>query len=66
MFKNIIGTIGARYVVAFLNLLLIFINSKVLGRDGMGVVGVIYASASIAVVFNSILCGNTIVYKVCC
>ena len=62
MFKNIIGTIGARYIVAFLNLLLIFINSKVLGRDGMGVVGVIYASASIAVVFNSILCGNTIVY----
>ena len=62
MFKNIIGTIGARYVVAFLNLLLIFINSKVLGRDGIGVVGVIYASANIAVIFNSILCGNTIVY----
>ena len=62
MFKDIIGTIGARYVVAFLNLLLIFINSKVLGRDGMGMVGVIYASANIAVIFNSILCGNTIVY----
>jgi O-antigen/teichoic acid export membrane protein len=62
MFKNIIGTIGARYVVAFLNLLLIFINSKVLGRDSMGVVGIIYASANIAVIFNSILCGNTIVY----
>ena len=62
MFKDIIGTIGARYVVAFLNLLLIFINGKVLGRDGMGVVGVIYASANIAVIFNSILCGNTIVY----
>ena len=62
MFKDIIGTIGARYVVAFLNLLLIFINSKVLGRDSMGVVGIIYASANIAVIFNSILCGNTIVY----
>ena len=62
MFKDIIGTIGARYVVAFLNLLLIFINSKVLGRDGMGVIGIIYASANIAVVFNSILCGNTIIY----
>ena len=62
MFKDIIGIIGARYFVAFLNLLLIFINSKVLGINGMGVVGVIYASANIAVVFNSILCGNTIVY----
>ena len=48
--------------MAFLNLLLIFINSKVLGRDGMGVIGIIYASANIAVIFNSILCGNTIVY----
>ena len=62
MFKDIIGTIGARYVVAFLNLLLIFINSKVLGLDGMGLVGVIFASANIAVIFNNILCGNTIVY----
>ena len=62
MLKDIIGTIGARYVVAFLNLLLIFINSKVLGRDGMGLVGIIYASANIVVIFNSVLCGNTIVY----
>ena len=62
MFKDIIGTIGARYFVAFLSLLLIFINSKVLGRDGMGFAGLIYASANIAVIFNSILCGNTIVY----
>lgn len=62
MFKNIIHTIGARYLVAFLNLLLIFINSKVLGREGMGMVGIIYASANLAVIFNSILCGNTIVY----
>ncbi|MDR2145078.1 MAG: polysaccharide biosynthesis C-terminal domain-containing protein [Tannerella sp.] len=62
MFKDIIGTVGSRYLVAFFNLLLIFINAKVLGREGMGVVGVIYASANLVVVFNSIFCGNTIVY----
>ncbi|MDR0393786.1 MAG: polysaccharide biosynthesis C-terminal domain-containing protein [Tannerella sp.] len=62
MFRDIINTIGARYLVAFLNLLLIFINSKVLGREGMGMIGVIYASANLAVIFNSILCGNTIIY----
>ena len=62
MFKDTIRTIGARYLVAFLNLLLIFINSKVLGREGMGVVGIVYASANIVVIFNSIFCGNTIVY----
>lgn len=62
MFQDIIRTIGARYIVAFLNLLLIFINSKVLGREGMGIVGIIYASANIVSIFNSIFCGNTIVY----
>ena len=62
MFKDTIRTIGARYLVAFLNLLLIFINSKVLGREGMGIVGIIYASANLIVIFNSIFCGNTIVY----
>ena len=62
MLKDIIGIIGTRYFVALLNLLLIFVNSKVLGLNGMGLIGVLYASANIAVVFNSILCGNTIVY----
>ena len=62
MFKDIINTIGARYLVAFLNLLLLFGNSKVLGTEGMGMAGLIYASANLAVIFNSILCGNTILY----
>jgi O-antigen/teichoic acid export membrane protein len=62
MFRDIINTIGARYLVAFLNLLLIFVNSKVLGREGMGMVGLIYISANLAVIFNGILCGNTVVY----
>ena len=62
MFKDILQTIGARYFVAFLNLLLIFINSKVLGREGIGIIGVIFASANLMAIFCSILCGNTIVY----
>jgi O-antigen/teichoic acid export membrane protein len=62
MFRDIINTIGARYLVAFLNLLLIVINSKVLGREGMGVIGLVYTSANLVVIFNSILCGNTIIY----
>ena len=62
MLKDVLKTVASRYVVALLNFLLIVINSKVLGREGIGMVGVIYASANIAVIFNSILCGNTIVY----
>jgi O-antigen/teichoic acid export membrane protein len=62
VFRDVVSTVGARYSVALLNLLLIFINSKALGPEGMGVIGVIYASANLAVIFSSILCGNTIVY----
>ena len=60
--KKILSTIGARYIVAGLNLALIFINAKVLGVSGMGLAGIIYASANIAVIFSSVLCGSTIVY----
>jgi O-antigen/teichoic acid export membrane protein len=62
MWKKVLATITTRYLVAFLNLLLIIINAKVLGPGGMGLTGVIYASANIACIFNSVLCGNTIVY----
>ncbi|MDR1675421.1 MAG: polysaccharide biosynthesis C-terminal domain-containing protein [Tannerella sp.] len=62
MLKKVLETIAIRYVVAALNLALIFINGKALGIHGMGVAGVIYASANIIFLFNSIFCGNTIVY----
>ncbi len=62
MFKDVLNIIKARYIVAFLNLLLIFINSKVLGREGLGVAGVIYVSANIIFIFNNIFCGSNIIY----
>jgi O-antigen/teichoic acid export membrane protein len=62
VFRDIVHTIGARYIGAFLNLLLIVINSRALGREGMGMIGVIYVAANLAVIFDSIFCGNTIVY----
>lgn len=60
--KEIFGTIGTRYLIAILNLALIFINAKALGVEGVGTVGLILASVSIAVMFSGILAGNTIVY----
>lgn len=62
MLKKILGTIGTRYFIALLNLALIFINAKTLGVEGVGMIGLIVASINIAVIFNSIFCGNTIVY----
>lgn len=62
MLKKILSTIGTRYFTAFLNLALIFINAKVLGLEGVGLVGLIVASVNIAIIFTGILSGNTIVY----
>ena len=62
MLKKILGTIGTRYLIAFLNLMLIFMNAKALGVEGVGLVGILLASINIAVVFNGVLSGNTIVY----
>lgn len=60
--KDLFGTIGTRYLIASLNLALIFINAKILGVEGVGLVGLILASTGIVTMFCGILAGNTIVY----
>jgi O-antigen/teichoic acid export membrane protein len=62
MLRDILGTISSRYLIAFLNLILIFINAKALGLEGMGLIGLIWASINIIVMANGILGGSTIVY----
>lgn len=62
MLKKILGTIGTRYLVAFLNLALIFVNAKVLGLEGVGLIGILVASVNIVVIVCGILSGNTLVY----
>jgi O-antigen/teichoic acid export membrane protein len=62
VWKNILTTVAARYFTAVLNLTLIVVNGKVLGRQTLGLTGVIIASTTLAVVFNGIFCGNSIVY----
>ncbi len=60
--RELFTTIGTRYLIAILNLALIFINAKVLGVEGVGLVGLILATVGIATMFCGILAGNTIVY----
>jgi Membrane protein involved in the export of O-antigen and teichoic acid len=62
MFRKVLETIGTRYIVALLNLALIFINARVLGVQGVGQVGLILAAVTMIISINSVLCGNTIVY----
>ena len=60
--RDLFGTISTRYLIAILNLALIFINAKALGVEGVGLVGLILAAIGIATMFCGILAGNTIVY----
>lgn len=62
MVKKLLGTIATRYLVAVLNLILIVVNAKVLGLEGVGLIGVIIASVNIVVIFCGIFAGNTLVY----
>ena len=58
--RDLFTTIGTRYLIAILNLALIFVNAKVLGVEGVGLVGLILAIVGIATMFCGILAGNTI------
>jgi O-antigen/teichoic acid export membrane protein len=62
MLKQILSVISARYAVAAANLLLILINAKTLGTDGLGIIALIWASININITVCSIFSGNTLVY----
>ncbi|OAV73965.1 Polysaccharide biosynthesis protein [Bacteroidales bacterium Barb7] len=62
MLKKIAATVGSRYLIALLNLALIFVNAKVLGVAGVGMIGLIMASMNMVVIFCGILSRNTLVY----
>jgi O-antigen/teichoic acid export membrane protein len=62
MLRKILGIIGSRYLIAVLNLTLILINAKMLGVEGVGMIGLIVASMNIVVIVCGILSGNTLVY----
>lgn len=62
MLRKIIETIGTRYLVAFLNLILLVLNARALGIHGVGLIGLVLAAVNIVMMCNSVLSGNTIVY----
>ena len=47
MLRKIIETIGTRYLVAFLNLILLVLNARALGIHGVGLIGSIVTGKQI-------------------
>ena len=58
MLRKILTTIGTRYLIAILNLALIFVNAKVLGIEGVGMVGLLVASINITVIEPTMMSVN--------
>lgn len=61
MLRKIIETIGTRYLVAFLNLILLVLNARALGIHGVGLIGLVLAAVNV-MMWQQWLSGNTIVY----
>ena len=62
MWQKIFSTVGARYLVAFANLVMVIINAKALGLQQVGEIGLITAAVNLIITFNSLFTGSTLVY----
>ena len=60
--RDILHTVGTRYLIAIINLALIFINAKIFGVDGVGTIGLVLAAIGLSTVTCSLFSGNTIIY----
>lgn len=64
MFKKIIGTAGSKIIIAAISLLIVFINARFLGAEGVGTIGLIVLGITIILMVNNFIGGTTLVYLV--
>ena len=64
MFKNILNTVFVRVLNGFFSFLIVVINSKSFGAEGLGTIGLIVLAISIFVLINSLIGGGTFLYFV--
>lgn len=62
MFKKIIATAGSRVIIAFLSLLIVFLNASYLGAEGVGDTGFIVLGITLILVVNNIVGGSGFVF----
>lgn len=64
MLRKIIGTTGTRLLTAFFTFLVIVINAKTLGAEGVGIIGLIILNITIINLITSFVGGTAVVYFV--
>ncbi len=62
MFKKILGTVGAKFSAALFGFIIVIINSRVLGAEGVGTISLIILSITIILLINSFVGGPALVY----
>jgi len=64
MLRNILGTFGAKFIIAIANLIIVILTSQFLGAEGKGITSLILMSITIVLLFSSIVGGPALVYLV--
>lgn len=62
MFKKVAGTFGTKLTIALCNLLILTLNSRFLGAEGLGTIALIILAISFTLLLNEFAGGGALVY----
>ncbi|MFT6946628.1 MAG: O-antigen/teichoic acid export membrane protein [Vicingaceae bacterium] len=62
MIGNIINTVSTRITLAVLSIVLLLLNSNVLGTEGLGTIGIIVLEITIYLLISNVICGGSLIY----
>ena len=62
MIGNIINTVSTRITLAVLSIILLLLNSNVLGTEGLGTIGIIVLEITIYLLISNVICGGSLIY----
>jgi O-antigen/teichoic acid export membrane protein len=62
MLKKILGTTGSKLLTAIITLLIVLVNTRFLGAEGFGTVGLIGLAITIILLFNNFIGGTALIY----
>ncbi|HAQ71648.1 MAG TPA: hypothetical protein DCR48_11795, partial [Flavobacteriales bacterium] len=64
MIKNIIHTLSSRFMVSVMNLVLLFITTRIMGAENKGEISLLILNLSLAAIFSGLFGGPSLVYLI--
>ncbi len=62
MLRIILGTTGSKFLIAVLGFLVVLLNTRYLGAEGFGTIGLIGLAITIILLFNNFIGGTALIY----